>query len=79
VMPIAFVSNVFFPLDNAPGWLDKIASALPLKPLADQLHAAFEHTSGSGIVGDDLLTLSIWIVIGGILMMKFMRTITAKA
>ena len=79
VMPIAFVSNVFFPLDNAPQWLDKIASALPLKPLADQLHTAFEHSSGSGIVGDDLTTLAIWIVIGSFLMMKFMRTITKRA
>ena len=60
VMPIAFVSNVFFPLDDAPQWLDKIASALPLKPLADQLHTAFEHSSGSGIVADDLMTLAIW-------------------
>jgi ABC-2 type transport system permease protein len=79
IMPIAFVSNVFFPLDDAPQWLDKIASALPLKPLADQLHTAFEHTSGSGIVGDDLTTLAIWIVIGSFLMMKFMRSITKKA
>jgi ABC-2 type transport system permease protein len=79
VMPIAFVSNVFFPLDDAPQWLDKIASALPLKPLADELHTAFEHTSGSGIVGDDLLTLAVWIVIGSFLMMKFMRSITKKA
>ena len=54
VMPIAFVSNVFFPLDDAPQWLDKIAGALPLKPLADQLHARSSPPAGSGIVGDDL-------------------------
>jgi ABC-2 type transport system permease protein len=79
VMPIAFISNVFFPLDNAPDWLDKVASALPLKPLADQLHTAFEHTSGSGIVLDDVWSLAVWTLIGSFLMMRFMRTVTKRA
>jgi len=79
IMPIAFISNVFFPLDNAPGWLEKVADALPIKPLADQLHLAFEHTSGSGISVDDLSSLLVWLVIGSFLMMRFMHTVRKKA
>ena len=29
IMPIAFISNVFFPLDDAPAWLENVADALP--------------------------------------------------
>src|SRR3712207_4594567 len=30
VLPMAFISGSFFPLEGAPGWLRGVASALPL-------------------------------------------------
>jgi ABC-2 type transport system permease protein len=35
VLPMAFLSGSFFPLDGAPGWLRTVASALPLFHLND--------------------------------------------
>jgi ABC-2 type transport system permease protein len=33
VLPMAFLSGSFFPLDSAPGWLQNVSDALPLKHL----------------------------------------------
>ncbi len=35
VLPMAFLSGSFFPLDNAPGWLDTVSHLLPLRHLND--------------------------------------------
>jgi ABC-2 type transport system permease protein len=35
VLPMAFLSGSFFPLDGAPGWLQAISQALPLRHLND--------------------------------------------
>ncbi|HEX2896024.1 MAG TPA: ABC transporter permease [Marmoricola sp.] len=35
VLPMAFLSGSFFPLDSAPGWLQVISRALPLRHLND--------------------------------------------
>lgn len=35
VLPMAFLSGSFFPLDGAPGWLQAISRALPLRHLND--------------------------------------------
>ena len=46
-------------MDGAPGWVQDVSKALPLRPLADGLQAAFDpRYGGTGIVGDDLLTLA---------------------
>jgi ABC-2 type transport system permease protein len=80
VLPIAFISGTFFPLDGAPGWLNTIASLFPLAPLADALQTAFDpRAHGAGLVGADLLALAIWTLIGAWLMMGFLRTQTRRA
>jgi ABC-2 type transport system permease protein len=33
VLPMAFLSGSFFPLDGAPGWLQAVSQALPLRHL----------------------------------------------
>jgi ABC-2 type transport system permease protein len=35
VLPMAFLSGSFFPLDGAPGWLQTVSQALPLRHLND--------------------------------------------
>jgi ABC-2 type transport system permease protein len=37
VLPMAFLSGAFFPLQGAPGWLQTISKALPLRHLVDAL------------------------------------------
>lgn len=37
ILPMAFLSGSFFPLDNAPGWLRSLSQVLPLKHLNDAM------------------------------------------
>ena len=37
VLPMAFLSGSFFPLDATPGWLQAISNALPLKHLNEAM------------------------------------------
>jgi ABC-2 type transport system permease protein len=74
VLPLTFLSGVWFPVDRLPGWLNDIARAFPIRPLADGLQHAFNpFTRGSGIVGEDIRTLVIWAVVGIFLMLRFLR------
>jgi ABC-2 type transport system permease protein len=73
VMPLAFISNVFFPVDS--GFLSDLAGFFPLKPLANSLHHAFDPAAAApGIVGHDLLALAIWTAIGAAMMVRFLRS-----
>jgi ABC-2 type transport system permease protein len=47
ILPLCFISDVFQPIDNAPGWLRAIASVFPLRPFADALQTAFNPIVGS--------------------------------
>ena len=79
VTPVSLVSNVFFPLEAAPAWIDALAGALPLKPLADAMHVAFDPaTAAPGIAGSDLLVLAIWSLGGVWLMMRFLKAATRR-
>ena len=79
VFPLAFISGVWFPMHDAPSWLDHLSHALPLRPLADALQTAFDpSTTCAGFVGGDLLSLALWTVAGGWLMIKFLRSAAAR-
>jgi ABC-2 type transport system permease protein len=59
--PLLFVSGVFFPLENAPDWLQRIAHIFPLSHFAQAFEACFSpHTAGAGFSGRDLAALAIW-------------------
>ncbi|HZV74327.1 MAG TPA: ABC transporter permease [Conexibacter sp.] len=78
-LPVMFISNVFYPLDGAPSWLQDVARAFPLRPLADGLQACFDpRTTGAGFVGHDLLTLALWTVAGAAIMLRYMRSLNRR-
>lgn len=75
-LPITFVSNVFFPLDGAPQWIQDVAGLFPLRPLADGLQACFDPgAAGAGLVGHDLLVLGLWTLAGCAMMLRYMRSL----
>ena len=79
-LPLMFISNVFFPLDNAPDWLQSVARIFPVQPLADGLQVAFDpRTQGVGIVWHDARTLIIWTVVGCVSMLRYMRSTNQRA
>ncbi len=74
VLPLTFLSGVWFPTSNFPNWLEDLAKLFPIKPLADGLQYAFNpHTTGIGLKTVDAISLAIWSAIGIYLMLRFLR------
>lgn len=79
IFPLLFVSNIFFPIDNAPGWLTSVAQVFPMQQLADGLQYAFDpRTTGLGFNGTDLWGLLAWTVAGSILAVRLFRWDSVK-
>jgi ABC-2 type transport system permease protein len=77
VLPLSFISNVFFPIYK-PRALVEIGKFFPLRRVAEGVGPAFKQTQGSGFAGHDLLALAIWALVGCWLMVRTMRTLSAK-
>jgi ABC-2 type transport system permease protein len=74
ILPLTFISGIWFTTFNEPAWLRHVAEVFPVHALADNLQYAFNPgTTGSGIKGSDVLTLGIWFVVGVVLMIRFLR------
>jgi ABC-2 type transport system permease protein len=65
ILPIAFVSSVFVPLQDPPPWLELIGDVFPLKHFAEAFQASFNpFVEAPGFEWGDLLVISIWGVVG---------------
>jgi len=74
VLPLTFISSVWFPSSAMPRGLVDVAKVFPIRPLADGLEYAFNpHTPGIGLNGADLRSLAIWTAVGVFLMLRFLR------
>jgi ABC-2 type transport system permease protein len=74
VLPLTFISSIWFPSDTLPKWLKDIASIFPIKSLAEGLQYVFDpRHSGGGVSTADIRNLAIWTVIGIVLMVRFLR------
>jgi ABC-2 type transport system permease protein len=79
-LPMVFISNIWYPMDGSPAWIQDISKAMPLRPLADGLQAAFDpRFGGTGIVTNDLVTLAIWTLIGIALMRRYLTSLAKRA
>jgi ABC-2 type transport system permease protein len=80
ILPLTFVSGVWFPVNDLPTWLDRLANFFPIKPLADSLQFAFNpNTAGPGIAWDDLFRLAVWTGVGVLMSIRFMRAEQRRA
>ena len=50
VLPMAFLSGAFFPLQGAPAWIEVISQALPLRHLVDGMLAVMVRGEGPAVV-----------------------------
>ena len=74
VLPLTFISNIWFPIDALPQALKTIASLFPIKALASSLQYVFDpRYHGAGVDGANLKVLVIWTVIGIYLMFRFLQ------
>ena len=74
VLPLTFISSVWFPPTGLPKAINDIAKFFPIRPLADGLQYAFNpHTTGAGFNGTDIRALAIWTAVGVFLMLRSLR------
>lgn len=73
VLPLTFISGIFFAPEKGPHWMSQLASVFPIRALADALQLAFDpRTTGAGVAGHDLMVLALWLA-GGLALMRFFR------
>lgn len=68
-LPLALISGVFSGPQQLPGWLDRAASAFPIKALADSLRAAYDPAASRPLGA--LVILCLWAGIGIILAHRY--------
>ena len=74
VLPISFISNIFYPTTGMPSALRTIAEIFPINALARALEYGFDpRHHGAAFDWTQLETLAIWTVIGLLLMIRFLR------
>jgi ABC-2 type transport system permease protein len=74
ILPLVFLSDVFYPLDQAPDWLQAITWAFPVKHFAVAMEADFSPlTSGNGLLWGHLAVLALWGVAASLLALRRFR------
>jgi ABC-2 type transport system permease protein len=66
VFPLLFISGVFIPVDDSPGWLQTLGDLFPVKPFLEAAIESFIPTASNeaGWAGGKLLIVGIWGVAG---------------
>jgi ABC-2 type transport system permease protein len=77
--PMLFLSGVFFPVDNAPGWLQPITKIIPLTYLAEGLRGLMVRGSTLQAEWLNILVLLITCAVGIALSLRFFRWESAPA
>ena len=61
LLPVAFISNVFFPATSSPGWLRHAASLLPVRAIATGAeHLIRPDLTGPVLTHGQLAVLGFW-------------------
>ena len=72
--PVAFVSDLFFPTEGAPGWVGAIGSVFPVKHFAKALQTDFNpFTTGSGFQWGHLGVLVVWMAAAVVVAVRYFR------
>ena len=71
-LPMAFISGIFIPLEDAPQWLVVLGDIFPLKHFAAPFGAAFDPTHYGQVLGwENLAVMGAWFVLGLVLTTRF--------
>jgi len=74
ILPLLFISDVFFGPTASPQWLRGFANLFPIRHyLQAMLHAFNPFESGSGFAWNDLAVVSAWGLAGMLLAVRFFR------
>ncbi|WNV90094.1 ABC transporter permease [Umezawaea sp. Da 62-37] len=65
VLPMSFLSGTFFPIENAPGWLQAVSKALPLRHMNDGMLDVLVRGKGIGaLVVPSAVLIGFTLVVG---------------
>jgi ABC-2 type transport system permease protein len=71
VLPLYFISGVFIPTTQLPGWLRNVAGFFPVRHLVQALLTAYNpHTSGAGFAWSDLGVVVLWGLLGLVIALR---------
>ncbi|MGW4107435.1 ABC transporter permease [Streptomyces sp. NPDC004976] len=73
MLPMAFVSGSFFPLDAMPGWLQKVSLVMPLRYLNDAVSAALTGRGDLPDIGVGCLGLVVFAGLFGAVAVRTFR------
>lgn len=73
IMPMAFLSGAFFPLNDAPGWLQQVSLVLPMRHLNDGITAVLVRGQGIGSIWVPALVLVGFTVVVGLIASRVFR------
>lgn len=75
LLPIAFISDIFFPLgDTTPAWMVAAGNIFPLKPFAVAFRDAFNpNFTGAQFHWPELAVMLAWGVVAGVLAVRFFK------
>ena len=72
ILPLLFISNVFIPTQDAPSWMNDLASVFPVQHFANGLISAFNpYVAGSGFDFTTLAVLLAWGVLGIVIAVRY--------
>ncbi|MGH2732912.1 MAG: ABC transporter permease [Actinomycetota bacterium] len=72
ILPLLFISGIFFRVDQAPQWLGRVADLFPVRHLAQAMQHAFNpFETGSGLRGGDLRVMALWGLAGVVVAVRF--------
>jgi ABC-2 type transport system permease protein len=73
VLPMMFLSGIFFPRDSMPGWLHRISDFLPLTYVTDAIRSVSVDGSHLWNLGGDVAGIAAWLAIAVVLAIRLFR------
>ncbi len=71
ILPLAFVSNIFIPLEDPPRWLSVVGDLFPLKHFAEAFQAAFNpFVEAPALRWGHLAVIALWGVGGAVVAVR---------
>lgn len=71
-LPMAFISGIFIPLDDAPQWLVILGDIFPLKHFAEPFGDAFNPLHTGSVLGwEDIAIMVAWLLGGALIVTRF--------
>jgi ABC-2 type transport system permease protein len=74
LLPVAFISNIFFPIEDPPRWMEIAGNFFPLKAFAESFRDAFDpNLTGAQFHWPQIGYMLLWGVVAAALAIRFFR------